>query len=154
MVQFNRHTNTDQHSDEMKTEETYDFKIGRFIKAWRLKRNLIQKELAARLDMNVTQMWSIENDRNSPSLRTVARIASALQVTVPQLLSPPEEHADSTVPIIYKTNEQPLGNILHDLHCYLVMIYRDIGRIKYRCHLMLRGCHLIMLCLRKYTKLP
>lgn len=124
MVQFNRHTNTDRHSNEMKTEETYDFKIGRFIKAWRLKRNLIQKELAARLDMNVTQMWSIENDRNSPSLRTVARIASALQVTVPQLLSLPEEHADSTVPIISKTNEQPLDNILHVGDTDLIRIMR------------------------------
>ena len=124
MVQFNCHTNTDQHSNDMKTEETYDFKIGGYIKAWRLKRNLIQKELAARLDMNVTQMWSIENDRNSPSLRTVARIASALQVTVPQLLSLPEEHADSTVPIISKTNEQPLDNILHVGDTDLIRIMR------------------------------
>ena len=124
MVQFNRHANTVRHSNEMKAEETYDFKVGGFIKAWRLKRNLIQKELAARLGMNVTQMWSIENDRNSPSLRTMARIASALQVTVPQLLSQPEEHTDSTVPIISKTNEQLLDNILHVGDTDLIRIMR------------------------------
>lgn len=74
--------------------------------------------------MNVTQMWSIENDRNSPSLRTVARIASALQVTVPQLLSPPEEHVDPTVPLLSKMSEQPLGNILHAGDTDLIRIMR------------------------------
>ena len=83
----------------MTTEKTMDtgndtgFKIGAGVKAWRRKRNLLQKELAARTGMNVTQLWSIENDRNSPSMRTVARIASALGITVPQLLSAPDGDA-------------------------------------------------------------
>ena len=68
-----------------------EFKIGPQIKAWRQKRNMIQKELAAAVGMDVTQMWAIENDRNSPSLRTIARIADALQISVPELISPPGE---------------------------------------------------------------
>ena len=68
-----------------------EFKIGPQIKSWRQKRNMIQKELAAAVGMDVTQMWAIENDRNSPSLRTIARIADALQISVPELISPPGE---------------------------------------------------------------
>ena len=75
-----------------------EFKIGPLIRAWRKKRNMIQKELAAAVKMDVTQMWSIENDRNSPSLRTVARIAAALQVSVPELMSSPPESTVSVPP--------------------------------------------------------
>ena len=82
-------------------DETY--KIGGLIRAWRVKRNLIQKELAARVGMNVTQMWSVENDRNSPSLRTVKRIATALNVSVPELLQPPPEEN-------VQTTAQPTGS--------------------------------------------
>ncbi|MBP5320927.1 MAG: ImmA/IrrE family metallo-endopeptidase [Kiritimatiellae bacterium] len=75
-----------------------DFRIGGLIRAWRVKRNLIQKELAGKVGMNVTQMWSIENDRNSPSLRTVGRIAEALDLTIPELLRPPEEGSAEPLP--------------------------------------------------------
>lgn len=71
----------------MDSEKDADFKIGACIRSWRKKRNLLQKELAARLNMNVTQLWSIENDRNSPSMRTVSRIASALGVALPRFLA-------------------------------------------------------------------
>lgn len=66
-----------------------EFKLGRLIRAWRKKRNLIQKELAYAVDMDVTQMWAIENDRNSPSIRTVCRIADALGLSVHELTAPP-----------------------------------------------------------------
>lgn len=68
-----------------------EIKIGALIRAWRQKRNLIQKELAGAIGMNTAQMWSIENDRNSPSLRTVARIAAALNISLSELLSLPSE---------------------------------------------------------------
>ena len=66
-----------------------DFKVGERIRAWRKKRNMIQKELAAAIGMDVTQLWSIEKDRNSPSVRTLERIARALRVRVPELLELP-----------------------------------------------------------------
>lgn len=107
-------------------EDSCDFKIGAFIKAWRQKRNLIQKELAARTGMDVTQMWSIENDRNSPSLRTLSRIASALQVTVPQLMSPPEGCDENLIPYSSRTKEceQPPFNVLHVADTDLIRIMR------------------------------
>ena len=81
-----------------------DFKIGTLIRAWRQKRNLIQKELAGAVGMNSTQMWSIENDRNSPSIRTVARIADALHITLPELLSPPPEDGLPSPPVTQPQN--------------------------------------------------
>lgn len=74
-----------------------EFKLGALIKAWRRKRNLIQKELAAAVDMDATQMWGIENDRNSPSIRTVCRIAEALGITLHELTAPPPG-SDSATP--------------------------------------------------------
>ena len=81
-----------------------DIKIGTLIRAWRQKRNLIQKELAGAVGMNSAQMWSIENDRNSPSVRTVARIADALHITLPELLSPPPEDGLPSPPVTQSQN--------------------------------------------------
>ena len=63
--------------------------IGRRIRALRKAKGLLQKQLAAVAGMEVPQLWSIENDRNSPSIKTLARIASALSVTTAELLSEP-----------------------------------------------------------------
>ncbi len=60
--------------------------IGRHIRELRKAKGLLQKQLAASAGMEVPQLWAIENDRNSPSIRTVARIASALSVTMADLL--------------------------------------------------------------------
>ncbi len=66
-----------------------ELKIGKFVRLWREHRHMIMKELAAEADMNVTQLWSVENDRNSPSLRTIGRIAAALQASPADLMGPP-----------------------------------------------------------------
>ena len=95
----------------MDTGNDTGFKIGAGVKAWRRKRNLLQKELAARTGMNVTQLWSIENDRNSPSMRTVARIASALGITVPQLLSAPDGDAPDGIRLNGGIREQTASEI-------------------------------------------
>ena len=65
---------------------TIETGIGRRIRELRKAKGLLQKQLAASAGMEVPQLWSIENDRNSPSIRTVARIASALSVTTADLL--------------------------------------------------------------------
>lgn len=54
--------------------------IGAAIRYVRESKNLMLKQLAITSDMDVTQLWSIENNRNSPSVRTLARIADALGV--------------------------------------------------------------------------
>ena len=90
-----------------------EFKIGPQIRAWRQKRNMIQKELAATVGMDVTQMWSIENDRNSPSLRTLARIAGALQISVQDLLRSPDDSNLSTTPSPQDPRSPHAFNVLH-----------------------------------------
>ena len=105
-----------------------DFKIGPQIRAWRKKRNMIQKELAAAVGMDVTQMWAIENDRNSPSLRTIARIADALQVSVPELMSSPNEVAAPFPPQSIKSKKRPQFNVLKAGDSDLLRIMRNEGR--------------------------
>lgn len=75
-------------------DEQEDLKIGKFVRLWRESRHMILKELAAVANMNVTQLWSVENDRNSPSVRTIGRLAAALQVSPAELLGPPPDTDD------------------------------------------------------------
>ena len=69
------------------------FDIGARVSAWRKERRLLQKELAAKADMNATQLWALEHGRSSPSMRSVERIADALGITIVDLMSPPGEDA-------------------------------------------------------------
>ena len=72
-----------------------EFNIGVQMRTWRKAHGLLQKELAAKANMNVTQLWALENDRFSPSIKTTERIANALGITLLELLSSPDEHGDS-----------------------------------------------------------
>lgn len=100
-----------------------EIKIGKLIRAWRKKRNLIQKELAGAIGMNTTQLWSIENDRNSPSLRTVARIAAALNISLPELLSPP---SDGGLPLPHASPPQHFNAIdLDNISLVRIMRVKD-----------------------------
>ena len=70
--------------------ETIDgFSVGESIRMWRKSRGLLQKQLAAAAGMEVAQVWAIESNRNSPSVRTLSRLASALRISTIELLSPP-----------------------------------------------------------------
>ena len=73
----------------------YEFDIGAQVRMWRKARGLLQKELAAKANMNVTQLWALENGRFSPSIRNTERIANALDITLLELLSSPDEHINS-----------------------------------------------------------
>lgn len=68
-----------------------EFDVGAQVRSWRKARGLLQKELAAKANMNVTQLWALENGRFSPTVRNTERIASALNITLLQLLSSPDE---------------------------------------------------------------
>ena len=67
------------------------FDIGARVRAWREERRLLQKELAAKADMNATQLWALEHGRSSPSMRSVERIANALGIRIIDLMSLPGE---------------------------------------------------------------
>ena len=70
--------------------------VGKAIRSWRKSRGLLQKQLAYAAGMEVAQLWAVENDRNSPSLRTLSRIAAALRISPAELLAPPPR--DDAVP--------------------------------------------------------
>ena len=65
--------------------------VGGDIRKWRKSRGLLQKQLAASAGMEVAQLWAIESNRNSPSLRTLSRIAAALGISTAELLAPPPQ---------------------------------------------------------------
>ena len=71
----------------MKSQTEFD--LGAHVRMWRKARGLLQKELAAKANTNVTQLWALENDRFSPSIRNTERIANALDITLLELLSSP-----------------------------------------------------------------
>ncbi|MBR4172701.1 MAG: helix-turn-helix transcriptional regulator, partial [Kiritimatiellae bacterium] len=73
----------------MKSQSEFD--IGSHVRMWRKARGLLQKELAAKASMNVTQLWALENGRFSPSIKNTERIANALDITLLELLSSPGE---------------------------------------------------------------
>ncbi|MCQ2395759.1 MAG: helix-turn-helix domain-containing protein [Kiritimatiellae bacterium] len=61
--------------------------IGDTIKALRKAKNLKQGELAKRLKMTSAQLCRIEGSKNAPSIKTLARIARALNVSLSELMS-------------------------------------------------------------------
>ena len=68
-----------------------EFNIGAQVRTWRKARGLLQKELAVKANMNVTQLWALENGRFSPSIKTTERIANALDITLLELFTSPGE---------------------------------------------------------------
>ncbi len=60
--------------------------IGEKIKAIRKEKNLKQGELAKKLKMTSAQLCRIEGSKNAPSIKTLARIAKALDMTLAELM--------------------------------------------------------------------
>jgi transcriptional regulator with XRE-family HTH domain len=62
--------------------------VGSSIRSTRLLRSLTLRDLADRANCSESLISKIENDRTSPSLSTLQRIARALDVTIASLVSP------------------------------------------------------------------
>jgi transcriptional regulator with XRE-family HTH domain len=56
------------------------------IRTLRQRSGLSQRQLAMRMQVPRTYVSKIENDKATPTLSSLARLADALQITVPQLL--------------------------------------------------------------------
>jgi ribosome-binding protein aMBF1 (putative translation factor) len=56
------------------------------ITVWREHRGLSQKDLAAKANMTAAQLCEIENGKKSGSIKTLQKLAKALNVTVDNLL--------------------------------------------------------------------
>lgn len=61
--------------------------LGRNVRRLRRQRGMTQEELAFEAEIDLTYMGGIERGRRNPSLLVMARIAKALLVPLPKLLS-------------------------------------------------------------------
>jgi transcriptional regulator with XRE-family HTH domain len=61
--------------------------LGRNVRRLRQQKGLTQEELAFEAEIDLTYMGGIERGRRNPSLLVMARIADALSVSLPKLLS-------------------------------------------------------------------
>ena len=67
------------------------------IRSLRLRNGLSQRQLAARMSVPRTYVSKIENEKATPTLSSLARLARALEVTVPDLLSGGERNRQEEV---------------------------------------------------------
>lgn len=69
--------------------------LGQRLRRLRRQRLLTLRELAAKSGVSIGTIHRIENDRGIPRLRTLRRLAAALEVP-PEALAPdePDEHDD------------------------------------------------------------
>lgn len=61
--------------------------FGKNVHRWRRQRRMTQEQLAFEAEIDLTYMGGIERGRRNPSLLVMARIAKALSVPLPKLLS-------------------------------------------------------------------
>ncbi len=61
--------------------------VGRNVRRLRQKKGLTQEQLAFEAEIDLTYVGGIERGRRNPSLLVMARIADALSVPLPKLLS-------------------------------------------------------------------
>ena len=65
--------------------------------ALRLRSGLSQRQLAGRMSVPRTYVSKIENEKATPTLSSLARLARALEVTVPDLLSGGERNRQDEI---------------------------------------------------------
>ena len=61
--------------------------LGQKVRALRQARGLTQEQLAHDVGIDLTYLGGIERGRRNPSLRVIVRMAQALGVTPPELLT-------------------------------------------------------------------
>ena len=59
--------------------------VSQNLKVWRTRRGLTQTEIAERLGVSQSHFSRLELGKKSPSLRTLDRLARALEITVSDL---------------------------------------------------------------------
>jgi transcriptional regulator with XRE-family HTH domain len=69
-------------------EKNYLIKIGRNIKELRKEKGISQVELAYMCNFEKTNMSRIESGNNNPTIRTLLKIANALDVDLFEILKP------------------------------------------------------------------
>ena len=72
------------------------------IRAMRLRNGLSQRQLAGRMSVPRTYVSKIENEKATPTLSSLERLARALEVTVPDLLSGGERNRQGEISELMK----------------------------------------------------
>src|ERR1700736_993867 len=72
------------------------------IRSMRLRNGLSQRQLAARMSVPRTYVSKIENEKATPTLSSLERLARALEVTVPDLLSGGERNRQEEIAELMK----------------------------------------------------
>jgi len=79
------------------------FNLATSIRSLRLRSGLSQRQLAGRMSVPRTYVSKIENEKATPTLSSLERLARALEVTVPELLSGGE-----------KSRQEEVGELMKD----------------------------------------
>ena len=89
-------------------------KLGATIKLWRTRLGITQEELAWRSDMHRTYIADIERGGRNITLRSIANLAAALQVSVENLLGHTEEGGNGSLDGIngHAPTEKAMGEVL------------------------------------------
>src|SRR5712691_4707486 len=72
------------------------------IRSLRLRSGLSQRQLAGRMSVPRTYVSKIENEKATPTLSSLERLARALEVTVPELLSGVEKNRQDEISELMK----------------------------------------------------
>ncbi len=81
-------------------KESRTVAIGQRIAAWRHRRGLSQASISRRTGLNPSYLSRLEAGKLQPNLRTAERIASALRISLPELIGPsPPEQTDRPCPV-------------------------------------------------------
>ncbi len=78
------------------------FNLATSIRSLRLRNGLSQRQLAGRMAVPRTYVSKIENEKATPTLSSLERLARALEVTVPELLSGGEKNRQEEVSELMK----------------------------------------------------
>jgi transcriptional regulator with XRE-family HTH domain len=76
--------------------QAYKFRVGSNIRKWRNIKEIKQKELANMLKLSEASVSNIENDITNITLSQLEEISIALNVSIEQLLSDPQEKFRTT----------------------------------------------------------
>src|SRR6202790_558146 len=85
-------------------------KLAYSIRSLRLRSGLSQRQLALRMAVPRTYVSKIENEKATPTLSSLERLARALEVTVPELLSGGEKNRQDEISELMK--DQFIAEIL------------------------------------------
>jgi len=97
-----------------------DYKaIGKRVKIARIRADFTQEHLAERIDLSPTHLSNIETGTTRVSLRTIVRLANALNVTADDLLCDSIVHARPQF-------EKDIAALLDDCDAYEIRIVKDI----------------------------